>query len=399
MKEGWTIKPFGEIADFVSGSRPQGGVGQIKSGALSLGGEHVGVDGKVDLSTPKYVPIEYYRSNPKGHIKQGDILLCKDGALSGKVALERGELLSKESMVNEHVFIIRTSFINQKYLFYYLFSPIGQSLLKGIVTGAAQGGINGKNLRSIPVIYPESSSMQERVVSELDTLLTIIDKKTQQLRDFDALSTSIFVEMFGDPSSDVPRWIKRTVGECFSSIKNGANIKQDKGATGIPITRIETLANGVFNRNRLGYANVFDAEKYRQYILSDGDILMSHINSKVYIGRSVVYTSQPDEIIIHGMNLLRLISIRERVLPIYAKFFFDSDFFKNQIASIRKDAVNQSSIAVGDLKRLVMYTPPIVEQQRFVERIDYIEKQKAAISSSLADAQKLLNSRMDHWFA
>lgn len=37
---------------------------------------------------------------------------------------------------------------------------------------------------------------------------------------------------------------KYKLGELLSKIENGAVIKQNKGAKGIPITRIETLSNG-----------------------------------------------------------------------------------------------------------------------------------------------------------
>ena len=78
----------------------------------------------------------------------------------------------------------------------------------------------------------------------------------------------------------------RTIGECFPYIKNGANIKQDKEGDGIPITRIETISGGTFHRNRMGYANIHDAEKYQNWILHDGDILMSHINiSQIWEGQ------------------------------------------------------------------------------------------------------------------
>ena len=43
---------------------------------------------------------------------------------------------------------------------------------------------------------------------------------------------------------------KYKLGELLSKIENGAVIKQNKGATGIPITRIETLSNGLFNRGK-----------------------------------------------------------------------------------------------------------------------------------------------------
>ena len=63
------------------------------------------------------------------------------------------------------------------------------------------------------------------------------------------------------------------LGDIFASIRNGANIKQYDDAGGIPITRIETLSNDSFNRDRLGYANIINSSKHRDFFLQDADIL------------------------------------------------------------------------------------------------------------------------------
>lgn len=91
---------------------------------------------------------------------------------------------------------------------------------------------------------------------------------------------------------------KYKLGELLSKIENGAVIKQNKGAKGIPITRIETLSNGLFNRDKLGYADIEDPTLYSDYILEDNDLLMSHINSKEFVGRTVIYKKQANECII-----------------------------------------------------------------------------------------------------
>ena len=188
-------------------------------------------------------------------------------------------------------------------------------------------------------------------------------------------------------------WEIKKLGDCFESIKNGANIKQERGATGIPITRIETLSGGVFNRDRLGYANIHSTEKYTSYILDDGDLLLSHINSKTYIGRTVVYNKLGDEVIIHGMNLLRLKAIREIISPYYTFYCFKSDLFKDQVATYRKDAVNQSSIPVCDLKKIKIPVPPLAEQEKIVAELDclsgIIEKKKQQLKEYDALAQSI----------
>lgn len=178
-------------------------------------------------------------------------------------------------------------------------------------------------------------------------------------------------------------WEYKKLGECLSYIKNGANIKQTKGAKGIPITRIETLSGGVFNRDRLGYADIFTTKKYSQYIMDDGDILMSHINSKAYIGRAVLYRKEDNEQIIHGMNLLRLKVIPSLVHSNYLNLLFKSYYFRDRVAKIRKDAVNQSSMAISDLVKIPILISPLAEQERIVAEMDLlssiIDKKKAQL--------------------
>ncbi len=176
-------------------------------------------------------------------------------------------------------------------------------------------------------------------------------------------------------------WTYKKLGECFTNIRNGANIKQFSPADGIPITRIETLSNNVFNRDKLGYANIHSIENYEKYILNEGDILMSHINSAKYLGRAVVYHQKEGENIIHGMNLLRLVPIS--IMPNFAEYYFKSFHFKKQIAQITKKAVNQASFTTTDLKNVTIPVPSLPTQQRIVSELDLlqsiIDKQQAQL--------------------
>lgn len=154
-----------------TGARPTGGVSNIDSGAFSLGGEHIDNDnGHISLSTPKYVPIDFYQNSQKGIIKKYDILICKDGALTGKVALVRDEFNNNPAMINEHVFLLRNENLTlQKYMFNFLFSKIGQSLLKSNITGSAQGGLNSSNLKNIKIPFPPND-IQIKIVDECNKI-------------------------------------------------------------------------------------------------------------------------------------------------------------------------------------------------------------------------------------
>lgn len=165
----------------------------------------------------------------------------------------------------------------------------------------------------------------------------------------------------------------KTVGECFPYIKNGANIKQDKTKRGIPITRIETLSGNRFNRDRMGYADIHDVKPYANWILQNGDILMSHINSLPYIGRAVEYKAKENETIIHGMNLLLLRACSTMILPEYACLYFNTAVFKKQILRITKKAVNQASFSIKDLKAILIPLPPLEIQAEIAQQFAQLQ--------------------------
>lgn len=187
-------------------------------------------------------------------------------------------------------------------------------------------------------------------------------------------------------------WEYKKLGDCFSYIKNGANIKQKKDADGFPITRIETLSGGVFNRDRMGYAGIHDLSKYADYVLESKDLLMSHINSKTYIGRTVEYKGNNEEAIIHGMNLLRLKAIHELIDSTFFAYYTQSGDFKSKIARIRKDAVNQSSFAISDLKRFDIPLPPQSTQLAIVSELDKINELIRLKKEQLKDFDNLAQS-------
>ena len=191
---------------------------------------------------------------------------------------------------------------------------------------------------------------------------------------------------------------KYKLGDCLFLIKNGAVIQQRKGCTGIPITRIETLSNNRFNRDRLGYADITNTTPYSDYILDDCDLLMSHINSREFLGRTVLYQKKGNECIIHGMNLLR-IKVNPLILDShYAYYLFQTSYFKKLIDSIRKDAINQSSISISDVSNL-KFDLPSVENQKLIVKSLKILDQKIALNRAINDNLEAMAKQLyDYWF-
>ncbi len=190
----------------------------------------------------------------------------------------------------------------------------------------------------------------------------------------------------------------KTIEECFYHIQNGANIKQGVLGGGYPITRIETISNDKFNRDKMGYAGIENLESYASYVLEDGDLLMSHINSVQYLGRTVLYKRQGNEIIIHGMNLLRLKANGSLINPIFARYYFSSQTFREQVRRITKKSVNQASFSVSDLKKIRITLPGLTKQKEIAVILDNVNKLLSLHKKQIQQYDDLIKSRFVEMF-
>jgi len=131
--------------------------------------------GYLKLDTVQYCDEEFHNSiYPRCNPENGDILLTKDGANTGNVAInnldEPFSLLSSVCLLKPDPSLIVSS-----YLFYYLQSPGGFSQITGKMTGAAIKRIILKTIKSsrIPLT---SIAKQKQIVAKLDQAFANIEK-------------------------------------------------------------------------------------------------------------------------------------------------------------------------------------------------------------------------------
>ncbi|MDA8926342.1 restriction endonuclease subunit S [Gammaproteobacteria bacterium] len=161
-------------------------------------------------------------------------------------------------------------------------------------------------------------------------------------------------------------WKTGTIGDVLSVIQNGVNCNQDKSGKGLKITRIETIADANINFNKTGFSNLDENQKQKA-ALNKGDILFSHINSPIHVGKTAIYDGS--EPLYHGINLLRLNTIYG-VDSNYFNFFLQSLFWSGYWRRTAKQSVNQASVNQTDIKKIPFAYPPLAEQERIVAKLD-----------------------------
>jgi restriction endonuclease S subunit len=187
-------------------------------------------------------------------------------------------------------------------------------------------------------------------------------------------------------------WTTSTIGDVLNVIQNGINCKQAKDGVGDKISRIETISDASVNFNKVGYAVLTESEKHKAK-LHKNDILFSHINSPIHVGKSALYADE--ETLYHGINLLRL-RVNGNVDSRFFNYFLNRLFWSGYWKRTAKQSVNQASVNQTDIKVVPFSFPPIPEQQRIVTILDQafadIEKARANAEKNLKNARELFES-------
>ena len=164
----WDIKRLSEITKTItSGQRPKGGVKHIEKGVPSLGGEHITSSGDFNFEEIRFIPEEFHKGQKKSQVRHFDVLIVKDGATTGKVAIIPEDFPLKQCNINEHLFkITLENGYDPYYIFCYLFSDLGQKQINRLISGAAQMGITRDAVSEIKIITPPSE-IQDNIGEEV----------------------------------------------------------------------------------------------------------------------------------------------------------------------------------------------------------------------------------------
>jgi type I restriction enzyme S subunit len=286
-------------------------VGGIASGILSIGAEHISEQGDLNLVNPRYIPKEFFSQMTKGVVSQDDILLVKDGATTGRVALiASGE--ERGLAVNEHVFILRPDkvAVDPSYVFYALRSPLGQSAISDAFHGAAQGGITQQFAKSVWIPFPSTMKEQKQTASkikermgEAQSLRQICERQSSAAA---ALARNLVNEMVreaGEPSGHLGDILR-------SPPKSGWAHAYGNETKGIPFLTLTAVLNFRYDGTQVKYTD-YPMEDVSDYWAKSGDIFMSRSNTPELVGHAAVYDGTPANVVFPDL-LIRLHLIRAR---------------------------------------------------------------------------------------
>jgi type I restriction enzyme S subunit len=187
---GWKVVLLGKTAKRITkGQSPNWqGFNYQDSGALFVTSENVR-DGHLDISKPKFVPLEFNEKLKGSKLRVGDLLINLVGASIGRSCLFSGYL--GPANVNQAVGIVSIDDpVLTNYIVQLLQTQQGQTLLTGRIVEAARANVSLTNLRDLPIPTPPLP-LQQKFAAIVESIERQKTTQRAHLAELDALFAAL----------------------------------------------------------------------------------------------------------------------------------------------------------------------------------------------------------------
>lgn len=352
--------------------------------------------GRVVWERCYHVSDERYEMDPYIQVKEGDILISKDGTI-GKLALI--DRLPDKACLNSHLLIIRPSkrYIT-KYLFYVLSSDIFVHYYSLVGSGSTMQSLSQEKLGefSFPIW---SIPKQERISDYLDFKCAEIDALTadvqSEIETLEAYKRSVITEAVTkslDPNVPMKdsgiEWVGE-IPEHWMTMRGKYVFEQknDKGNSIDLVLLSPTQNYGVIPQDLYEELSGFSAVKLNEK--TDYNSLKTvHKGAFVISLRSFQGGFEYSE---YEGVVSPAYQVFYPIIPIidgYYKYLFKTNIFIDKMNSYTMSLRDGKNIAFADFGRTYIPIPPLVEQKEIVQ---YLDSQCAEIRATIELKQEQLS--------
>jgi type I restriction enzyme, S subunit len=300
-----------------------------------------------------------------------------------RTSVGKAAILTHSTAISQDITgITPSALVDARYLLHFL--RANSARLATHARGATIKGVPRSVVAELRLPVP-SITDQRRIAAILDQVEAVRAKRRQVLAHLDALSQSIFHDMFGDPAEWPSRWCMGRIEDMAESVQYGTSAKA--GETGQwPILRMGNLTDdGRIDLSDLKYIDL-DASDIERYTVRRGDLLFNRTNSWEKVGKAaVVRTDAPLAL----AGYLVRVRVHQGHSSEFISAYLRSGHGKSTRRGLAKVAVNQANISAGELKKIPIALPPKGLQHEFARRLDVLDVFRSRIQEVLG-AQHIL---------
>lgn len=253
--------------------------------------------------------------------------------------------------------------------------------------GATIPHIDGKVLENLDIPLPPLQE-QRRIADILDRADALRAKRREAIEHINALTQSVFLEMFGDPVINSRKWATKSLIEACNLYSGGTPSKSNKG-----------YWNGSlpwFSPKDLKKDDLFDSIDHIDKNIPDTtNLRLLPADTVVIVVRGMILTHS------FPVCVLRVsATINQDMKALLPRTSMNAQFLASCLRAQRIHALNQVSdaahgtkrIDIEGLRKIKVIEPPITLQEQFVKAVQKIQKIKYKADQSLILSNEFFSS-------
>ena len=287
--------------------------------------------------------------------------------------------------------------VAREYVAYWLRSTNFLDYASRHATGTKMPRLGPSQLRKAPIPLPPLP-VQERIAEILQKADSVRGKRQEALGLADAILSSAFIAMFGDPR-DNPQGFKVTPLGMLADVRSGVTKGRKLGSKEIvevPYLRVANVQDGYLDLSEIKTIKVLP-EDLGKYSLEDGDILMTEGGDPDKLGRGCIWRSEVEGCI-HQNHVFRVRTDQSQLASGYLAALLRTQYAKEYFLRCAKRTSNLASINSTQVKAFPMPVPPITLQSKFVAAVEQWEQLHRRLTDGLTESKNLFQGLMQRAF-
>ena len=355
------MKKLGDICDIKMGQSPS---------SNSYNAEKIGLpffQGNSDFGS-KYPCVRLYCSAPIKVANKGDVLFSVRAPIG---AINIAEQLC---CIGRGLAALTPKNSTLEYLYFLLKAK--SQILQSIGTGSTFKAITKISLFSLPI--PDHSVLiQNQITQKLSLLEKLINEREEQVKSFDMLAKSRFIEMFGDPITNPMGWGMSHYGDEFE-IMSGGTPKTDIPEYWVngKISWIGSnlCQNSVLIKNDGKFITEKGLNNSSAKIFNKGYILIALVGATIGKVAHLKFSTSTNQNIA-GIN----VPLNENYIPEFV--FYNTQFLYPKFMDIGNSKFKMANLSF--IRSLQIPIVPIKAQKKFSNFVEQLDKSKFRMKKCL----------------
>jgi len=394
---------------------------EIKNHIKQIRGITYGGNDSINHPKENYLPVLRSNNINEGSLNFEDLVYVPENLIKEVQLLKKGDLLITASTGSVKVIgkngavkndyngsfgafckVVRPlKSVNPDYLKHFFQTKYYRTTIQSVINGANINNIKNEHLDNLEIPLPPLPT-QQKIAAILDKADELRQYNKQLIEKYDALTQSLFLEMFGDPVRNEKGWEVTTFSKILSKIESGwSPVCENKPRTGDQewaVLKLGSVSYGIYNpKENKRYE--FDLPKAKQDCeVKKGDLLFTRKNTYHMVGvTAFVYETSPKLLL--PDTVFRLVLIQELTNPIFLHYLLNHDKFSKEIQLLASGSSgSMPNISKAKLLSKDTILPPLALQTQFAERVQMIETQKQQVQEALAKSEDLFQSLLQRAF-